>query len=264
VHRLAVASGLLAFSACAYANAGVGYFMLVIPAMVMSLIAVIPLEGAVFRTLLHPPLGRAMRLSMRANFASTFVGAVIGLALDVALVAGTGSSGMPYMRAPALVMLLPMFGLTWWIEYRSVLRNAPELERRSIMRATAAANAMTYALMAALIWLTYPSRDSSLDRAYLSEGLLAASSMRTEVAVHWHEKKSFPVEALHIEGRRHRVTLGKDGRIALRFTGPPQSPMENKTIYLVPTVTGSELRWACGSNEIELRYLPSTCRDTLP
>jgi hypothetical protein len=245
---------------------GIGYLFLVVPLMVVALVVVIPAEGFILSAMLRVPLASGMRLSLRANSRSTLWALLIGIALDLALIALTGSSGPEPTRTAAAWMLLPLFGLCWWIEHRSVARNARESGLVPIAAATGAANVVSFALVAALVWALYPPHESQESRVLISEGLAAASPVRTAVNEYWGTTKSFPPNPRELrfpneaQQTRFRIALEPAGRISIRFVEPDNRELADKRVYLTPSADAEGLRWDCSAPELAPRYLPAGCR----
>jgi hypothetical protein len=248
----------------AFANAGIGYFFLVLPMMVVALVAVIPAEGLVLSAMLRVPLASGMRLSLRANLRSTLWGLAIGIAFDMALIGLTGAAGPEPTRSAASWMLLPMFGLSWWIEHRSVVRNAKESGVMPIAAATGAANALSYALMGAMVWLLYPAHDTQRSRVLISEGIAAATPVKTAVTEYWGKTRSFPADPRELKygqpGAKYRIALEPAGRISIRFVEPDPPELVDKRVFLTPSADPEGLRWHCSAPELPSAYLPEACR----
>ena len=257
----------------AFANSGVGYFMVAMPIVALALIPAILLEAPVLGYLLKLPLRRAALLSLRANLVSTLVGLVAGLAVDLALSMSTGSSGFPFTRYAVAIMLIPWYLLSWWIEYGVIAKRLPEMPRQAL-RATGAANLLTYTLMIAVSLLSpfLPERDPSLTRARVSEALVTASGLRTEVTEFWVAHQRYPADFKELgsqlpESRRYRVTLERDGRIVVHVVAPDDARINGKQLEFAPQADPaalSNLKWTCRSPDIEQRYLPAGCRTPAP
>ena len=253
----------------AFANSGVGYFMVAMPIVALALIPAILLEAPVLGYLLKLPLRRAALLSLRANLASTLVGFVAGLAVDLAL--SPGGSGFPPVRASVAIMLVPWFFFSWWIEHLSVAKRAAELPRQAVLRATGVANLLSYVLMLAVALMSplFPARDTSLTRAKVSEAVVVASGMRGKVDEFWEARNTYPAGPSELGSQppisgRHRVTLERDGRIVVQFVATNDVMLDGKHVELIPhadpTAPSSGLKWICRSADIDDRYLPVTCR----
>jgi hypothetical protein len=254
----------------ALANSGVGFFMVGLPVVLLALVPVIPLEALVLAKILGVPYRRALSLSWRANVRSTLWGFVLGIGLDLALLAPTGSSGMPWTKAAATVALVPMFFFSWWIEHRAVARLATEFPRSRIATATGAANLLSYAAMIAFVWSTpmYPARSQTDLRAHVSEAILAGALTRTSVAEFWMNKKRLPssLEELGIVSPlpdKYSVAIERGGKISVLVITPQIPDLYGKHVVFAPapdaTAEGG-LRWSCSSPDIEPKYLPATCR----
>jgi type IV pilus assembly protein PilA len=253
--------------ALAQANAGIGYFTLAVPLVLVALAPAVFIEAGVIQFVLKTAYRRALSLSWWANLRSTLWGVGLGLAGDVVLVTLTGSPGPEPTRSFALVMLVPFFLLSWWIEARAIDRLAPGTAPRKVLLATGAANAITYAAMAAGAAAIYPAEGSYHLRPQISEALLAGSSVRTLVAEFWQTHDRFPKDAAELglpdtSASRFRVNLQPEGRIEIRIH-LDNDKLRGKRLTLTPRVLDGKagtLEWTCRSPDIEPRFLPSSCR----
>ena len=169
------------------------------------------------------------------------------------------------MRDAALVMLLPFFLWSWWIERGTVLRLAPDLPVPGVNRAVPVANLVSYFGMAVMVWFTYPAADLAMTRARISEAIVIGSTLREPIAVFHKEKKRFPADLKELgseasANQRFHVELEKEGRIVIHVRSPGDSNLDGKRVELVPAVEEAGLRWACRSPDIEPRDLPAACR----
>lgn len=263
----AAAAAFALVPALAFANAGIGYFMLALPIVVAALIPAIPLEALVLKAMLRLPLRRALSLSLWANLRSTLIGVVLGIAIDLLLVAGTGSAGPEPTKGAATAMLAPLFLLSWWIEHRAILRRAADLPRGGVALASGAANLLSYAAMLAFVWMTgfLPKRGTMSTRARLSEALLAATGAKTSVTEFWERNKRLPVDEREaglapLKSKDFRVTVESGGSISVQILMPREPDVNGKRIVLTPVPEGAGLRWACRAPEIPPRLLPVSCR----
>lgn len=264
--RVAVAAIAL-MPTLAFANAGIGYFMIALPIVVLALIPAIPLEALVLQAILRLSLQRALSLSLWANLQSTFIGLVLGIAIDVLLMAGTGSAGPEPTKGAATAMLVPLFLFSWWIEHRAIRRRATDLPGRRVALATGAANLLSYAAMLAFVWTTafLPERSTMSTRAQVSEAVLAASGMKSSIAEFWERNKRFPTDSrelgsMPLESKTFRVTVESGGRISVQILMLRDPDIDGKRIILTPVPGDGELRWNCSAPDIPPRLLPSACR----
>lgn len=268
----AVFAGSALWPTAALANAGIGYFMVAMPVVLLALVPAIAIEAGVLRAMLAIGWKRGAALAFRANLLSTLYGVVAGIALDFLLTAGTGSAGFPMVRWGAALSLVPWFAFSWWIEFRVVAKRATELPRASAWKATGAANALTYALMAAFTLFSpfLPERDPSVLRARVSEGLLAASDARGRVDAYWQANRRLPDDPRDLGASspsdRYLVTLAPGGRIAITFRTPKDPEIDGKHVDWTPIADpgAAALRWVCSSRDIERGHLPGSCRNPSP
>lgn len=250
----------------AHANAGIGYFSLAIPLVILALAPAVFIEALVLRFPLKLPYRRALSLSWWANLRSTLWGLFLGIAADFLLVSTSGSAGPEPTRAVAFVALVPFFLLSWWIEARAVKRLAAELDRGRVVWVVGVANAVTYAAMAAGAAAMYPKEGSYQVRPQVAEALAVGAATRVLVAEFFANNQRLPKDAAELGyrdpgGSRFRVDVLPQGRIEVWIL-QKESKVQGKRLKLTPRVSadGKTLDWSCGSDDIEPRYLPSACR----
>jgi hypothetical protein len=182
------------------ADAGLPMIVLTWPAMVVLLIPVIVIEGLLCKKWLGLKTWQAIKINAASNVASTIVGIPVAWAVMAALEFGTmglvgESNALQNWRSPianviffifssawlnpdlgehswvipaaTLILLIPFFFASYWIEYfvvRKMVR-APDLESSNLARArvrTAVRNAnlITYGIMflATSVWLALSFR----------------------------------------------------------------------------------------------------------
>ena len=192
---------MAAIAAClplaAHANSGIGFFIPASMMLVVALLPVIPLEGLILGWRLRVPLRRAMWISFCANLVSTFVGAAIGIALDLAIGGLTGSLGAGG-REGLVVSLVLMFGITVWLENRTARQMQPDAAPR-ILGGVVAANLVSYALLVAAA-IFFVDSDPGLDRSRVTEVINVMGVEKTGQA-----------EALMSTGRFRPVTRTQPG-----------------------------------------------------
>ncbi len=262
---------LLAPSA-ALANSGIGYFMVLLPVMIVALLPVIPLEAVVLARLLKLPFKRALYLAFIANLWSTLAGIVLGIVIDVTLMGLTGSSGAEFTRGAALVMLVPMFFITWGLEYRLLKKHVVALPATRVRRSVFAANLLSYAAMMACVLIFLPERSPTMLRAYLSEALLVTSALRTPVEEFWRLHKRFPADLKELGNPgitppidpKHSISLESNGRITSHIHRPEITELHGKRVQSWPVVQDDTLIWKCGSPDLDPRLLPLACRERAP
>jgi hypothetical protein len=247
---------------------GTGYLFLVVPLMVAALVAVVPAEAWVLSRVLRLRLGAAMRLSLRANLRSTLWVLGLAIAIDLALIAATGSMGPAPTRAAAWAMLLPLFAFSWWIEHRTVKRSTGSADAESgtvpIAAATGAANLLSFALIGVIAGLLYPAHDLERSRALISEGIVAAGPLKAAVGEQWASLHSFPTARRELrfpqEAPKYRIALESSGRISIAFVAPEDAWLAEQRVLLIPSVQPEGLRWQCSAPGLAPGYLPATCR----
>jgi hypothetical protein len=166
----------------ARADAGIPMLLFVWPAAWILLVPVILIEALVARRVLALPFRRSLRISTVANLWSTFLGipltwlamlafeyAIGGIATalnigDIGPVgflpfsaAWIGPVGRPdawLVPAAALVLCVPFFFMSVWVEYRVVRRSFPEEEWPSVKKWSWTAHSFTYAAIAVALGVT--------------------------------------------------------------------------------------------------------------
>jgi hypothetical protein len=249
-----------------HANAGIGFFTVSSPFLLLALAPAILVEAPILSRLLEVSLKRGLWWSLIANLVSTILGAILGVALDILLVVTTQSSGMAASRHGALAALVPTFFLTWWLEQRTIRRLQPAGGPRSVTRATLVANAVSYSLLAAaLLFLPAPGLDFPRGevRMKVTEVLASMGPAKVEVAGHFAAHGRFPeprqLQATVAYARSLR--LETDGRLAVVIRYPPVHEVDGKTVILEPRVeAGRIVEWACYTRDVPHQYLPANCR----
>lgn len=259
------------FPASAWANSGIGFMLVSVPAMVLTLIPAILIEAPVLSRMLALPLRRALDLSARANFRSTLLGALIALAVDLLLMGLGGGSGMPPHRGTLVLSLVPMFFLTWWIEHRAVAGTVPETPRKRVLLAVLMANAVSYfALFAVIAWTPlFIGYDRAGYREQLYSTVHVAQPWQRKVEEYWAKHKRLPGHTADIgveniaprrEIRSMSVQTGGVIVVELRFPGDPD--IDGKRLIITPQVSGEAISgWQCRAPELPRNYTPVTCRD---
>lgn len=166
-----------------FANAGVPMIILIIPGFLVSIVPIIIIESLYLKRKLMLPQARAWLTATVSNLISTVIGVPLTwvvLVLVQMLTGGGSAYGIgtvigkimavtwqapwliPYepelhwmVPVAGLVLLVPFFFVSWWIEYLISKRMLRESDRKSVKLAVRNANLLTYGLMALclLIWL---------------------------------------------------------------------------------------------------------------
>ena len=257
------------FPGSAWANVGIGYLAASWPALLLALVPVIFIEAQVLSAILRLPFWPGVKLSARANIRSTLLGLPIALVVDLvlSLLAG-GSAGFFPSRGSAVASLVPMLFVTWWIEHRAITRKLPEQPHKRIALATFAANALSYAALAAAVaWMPFfKFYDQMAYREHVYIATHAVDPWQTKVSEYWQAHKRFPERPADIgldapEARRHvrGVTLGPGGRIVLELDFPQDPELDRKQLVYEPRVAGDGLKWQCRAPGLNPRYVPPSC-----
>jgi hypothetical protein len=163
----------------ASADAGIPMLVLVWPGAWLALLPVVLVEALVARRLLRLRFGRSLRVALVANLVSTGVGIPVtwlGLVL-VEMLGALGIAGttvfatdfesdrwfqlafFPFMAAwlpdsapwmvvaAAIVLCVPFYFVSVWLEFLVARRFLPEFERVQVKRWSRIANAVSYGLI---------------------------------------------------------------------------------------------------------------------
>lgn len=254
----------------ALANAGIGLFAVALPITLPALVPAIVVEAPILAWILKIGFGRAFLWSAIANFVSTVVGAIIAVAADLAILGGTGSSGATFNWGTVLVALVPLFFVTWWLEALAVRRLMAPADKPSPVRATFAANAVSYALMAALVPFL-PGMDPVYSRAgarsNITEVLAILGAEKTEVHEHFARNRRFPEPRPLTFASRYAKSMRReaDGRLVAEIRYPGLKELDGARLVLVPRVVSGEIvAWECHSSRPSHRFMPSACRQEEP
>ena len=258
----------------AAANAGVGFFTLPWPVVILTLLPVIGLEGVVLARMLRRPWRRAFSLALVANLNSTLYGLGLSYGLDIMLLGFTGLSGFEPTQTLVSVMLMPLFALSWWIEERVVQRRASEPSKAAVAWAVGVANLLSYGALIAGIHLTpfIPEiAPSYTTRATLNAGFQAAQALAPRVEAFWATHHRFPTDTGELGDAGEPLAPGQfaspfvvgleaDGRIVVRFQTPQHRYLDGQQIRLTPTLPpgapdGGRLAWRCRSPDLHPELL---------
>ncbi|RJQ42135.1 MAG: hypothetical protein C4550_00425 [Nitrospiraceae bacterium] len=180
---------MFAWPSDALANAGLPMLVLAWPGMFISLIPIVILESWYLHSRLKIPFSRSTKIMTIANLESTIIGIPLAWAAMLALEIGMGLiiSSLPfthtlynntfasvimtffsaawiapddkhaYWMVPLafIVLMVPFFFATWWIEYRSVKKQMKDVDFSEIKTTTRNLNLLSYGLLVLLlsIWL---------------------------------------------------------------------------------------------------------------
>jgi len=261
-----VAMAIGALPVAAHANSGVGYLLISIPILVVTLPAAILIEAPILAHWLKVPFRRALWISFAANLFSTLLGALIAIAFDLALTLGQ-SSGLPGVALSALIALVPMFFITLWLERMAVRRLQPQAEAPAVKRGSLVANLVTYALLAVVVAVALPWEDPLLIRSQLTEVVLIMGMEKTEVAEAFDATGRFPTQLETIPRSKYlrSMRLEDNGRIVAVLAMPGRADVDGKTLAMQPRVEGRRIvEWRCYTPDLPLRVLPANCRQRQP
>jgi type IV pilus assembly protein PilA len=272
VNRILWAAALAAMPVAAHANAGIGFFMIAVPFIVVALLPAVLLEAGVLWRLLPVTPRRALGLSLSANLRSSIWGVFLAIGVDLAFFGLSGSAGPEPTKAMGIAALVPLFFLTWRIEHRAVLRLEPDLSRARVALATGAANLLTYALMIAVIVLTpvLPEYPTMPVRARVGEVLVLAGGARSAVNDYYESKGRLPQnggEAGFSESAANwgpyvsAIEIRERGVVVITLAKHDNWPAGSEIrLTPAPDADAKKLSWKCRST-LPPKVLPSFCRE---
>jgi hypothetical protein len=268
--RIVLAAVLAAAPVAAQANAGIGYFLIAVPMILLALLPAILLEACVLAPLLPVPPRRALALSSVANLSSSLWGIALAIAVDGVLIGVSGSAGPEPTRTTAIAALVPLFFLTWLIEYRAIARRMTELTRARIARATGAANVLSYAAMIALVWMTLPEHGGMSVRMRTGEAMLAGSGARIAVDEFFDSKgrlpqssdeAGYPRDAASGSKVVSAIEIREAGVVVMTLAKHDYWPEGGRITFTPAADAGAKtLSWKCRST-LPPKHLPATCRE---
>lgn len=178
--------GLFVFPGVAQANAGLPMIILVMPALTLSIIPIIIIEATYISRQLALRNAKATIVVTMSNLASTVVGVPLTWLILVVIQVGTGGGSaygldsalgvvlavtwqapwlIPYgpdldwmIPVAGLVLLIPFFFVSWWLEYYVTAKMLTDIEKSVINHAVRNANLITYGLLALwpIVFLAIP------------------------------------------------------------------------------------------------------------
>lgn len=276
----AVGAAAVALAPCAaQANAGVGLFAVAIPFTLLALVPAILVEAPILSRMLRVSLKRGLWWSFLANLVSTVAGGILAIVADIAILAPTGSSGVTPNIATVLFALVPMFLLTWWIE-AWIVRHLVQPSggggastpagASSPKRATLAANAASYALLALAVFLM-PGMDPKFPRAdarwRIQEVLAELGAEKTRVAEHFAAHGRFPEPRELSPSSRYAASIRREGqgRLVAVIHYPGVEGLHGATMVLQPRLeAGGIAAWDCFSPRPAHKFMPASCRQEEP
>lgn len=125
---------------------------------------------------------------------------------------------------------------------------------------------ITVAIVGILAAVALPAYQDYTIRAQVTEGISLASGAKSAVSEYHSNKGTLPDddEEAGFGGASGKyvseVAIGENGVITATFGGEANSNLADKTISLTPDATGTNLVWTCSSDDIEEKYLPTSCK----
>jgi hypothetical protein len=151
------------FASPAYANMGLPMIAVMWPLMILALLPIIAVESYVIWSRLSLSAGHAAAVTTVANAVSTIVGTPVAWFLMLLTpLTRRAAWHLPFneenegqydwvVPTSALVLLVPFFFASWFIEYRIAVHMLPWLEPGTIGAAAFTCNLITYGCLAAFI-----------------------------------------------------------------------------------------------------------------
>ncbi len=103
-------------------------------------------------------------------------------------------------------------------------------------------------------------------RAQIAQGLARAAALKLPVAEYHYSLGRFPNanEAAEMGQRDDAMNLELQpdtGIISISFTGESAAPLTGRSVFLQPVIgDDGALSWICGSDDVQPRHLPASCR----
>ncbi len=117
------------------------------------------------------------------------------------------------------------------------------------------------AIIGILAAVALPAYQDYTVRAKVSEVMLAASSAKNGVAEYVNVYAALPPSASFIpesQSTKYVSGITWDGTL-VTATATGDTKIANSTITLTPTISGSNVNWACAGT-IDQKYRPSSCK----
>jgi Tfp pilus assembly major pilin PilA len=116
--------------------------------------------------------------------------------------------------------------------------------------------------------IAIPAYNSYLTRVQVSEGVVLADRAKTAVAEFYTSHGQMPVNNMaaglalpdDIHGKYTASVTVDNGTIVVIYANDANRNIHNDSLRLTPWVSGSQVNWRCGSDDIQKQYLPASCR----
>jgi len=252
-------------AASASGDFGMGFVMTAVPTFVYALGPVILLEAVVLALALNLGPLRALMISLRANVRSTILVVLAILAFWLLV----GLTKLPELtKVVASWMMVPLFGIAWWLEYSTVVRLEPERRRHRVYQATGWANLISFCAIFAATWAYSPSNGNYVLRTRVIDAATRAESTKEAVSRFWYQTGRLPGSAKELPESipvypHESITLEPSARVSVRLSYAEILELDGKHFVFTPIVpdnTEKQLEWKCGSPDIPDKYMPMPCR----
>jgi len=123
-------------------------------------------------------------------------------------------------------------------------------------------------MLAILAAIAIPAYNNYLTRAQVSEGVVLADGAKTAVAEFYTRHGQMPVNNAaaglslpeDIHGKYTSSVTVDNGAIVVIFGNDANRNLHNQSLRLSPSMSGSQINWRCGSDDIQKQFLPVACR----
>ncbi|MFN6993688.1 MAG: pilin [Aquincola tertiaricarbonis] len=119
------------------------------------------------------------------------------------------------------------------------------------------------AIIGILAAVALPAYQDYTVRAKTSELILAGSSAKNGITEAFNVSGSLPGATSFTpesQATKYVASVGWDGSKVTVTASTAESKISGKTLLLTPTVSGSQLTWACTAGTIDAKYLPASCK----
>ncbi|HEX5961441.1 MAG TPA: RDD family protein [Rhodanobacteraceae bacterium] len=128
---------------------------------------------------------------------------------------------------------------------------------------------MVIPVVAIMAAIAIPAYQNYLVRAQVAEGMALAAGAKVAVAEYTSNHGSVPVDNTAaglsdpdtISGRYVRSVQVENGEVVVTFGDRANQAIAGEHLVFKPYGSRDDVRWRCGSPEIEVKYLPQACRD---
>lgn len=124
------------------------------------------------------------------------------------------------------------------------------------------------AIIAILAAIAIPQYQNYTKRAKVSEGLVLADAAKLAVAETYQSTGTWPATqqlAGYTTGKSTYVSgvtiAATTGVISVAYKNIKDANIDNKSLTLTPSMTGSAIEWKCSAGTVGTQFVPATCRN---